>query len=229
MGKTIENILLQRGHDLAGIITTKSNASDLSRLLASSDIAIEFSSPEAAPKNISSCLEAKVPVVCGTTGWMEHWQSVVNDVGNRQGALLYSSNFSVGVQLFFALNRSLARLMSSRSEYACELTEIHHTQKLDKPSGTAITLANDVIQIHPNYQKWKLDHPDGQSLPIHSIREGEVIGTHHIRYHSNIDEIFIEHKAFSREGFASGAVLAAEWLLGRHGVFSMQDVLEIRS
>jgi 4-hydroxy-tetrahydrodipicolinate reductase len=173
------------------------------------------------------CLEAGVPVVCGTTGWQEQLPEAEIFCQQKGGAMLWASNFSVGVNLFFALNRYLAQLMAKRPEYEAMLTEIHHIHKLDAPSGTAISIANDVISSNGHYDQWQLlpADPNPGTLPIEAQRTGEVPGTHRLVWRSPIDEISIEHQAHSRTGFAAGALLAAEWIQNRHGVFNMQHVL----
>ncbi|MBK8955544.1 MAG: 4-hydroxy-tetrahydrodipicolinate reductase [Saprospiraceae bacterium] len=225
MGKAIEKIALDLGHEISGRINQQAR-DQLNTALSHSDVAIEFSRPESAVEHLKACIAQQIPVVCGTTGWLEHWTQINALVKEKSGALVYSSNFSVGVQLFFNLNKKLAALMASHPEYRCKMKEIHHIHKLDAPSGTAISLANDILHINPRLEDWKLE-PAIQSevIPIESVRESEVIGTHFIRYTSSIDEIEIKHEAFSRDGFAKGAVLAAEWILHKKGVFSMQDVL----
>ena len=228
MGKAIEGILLSRGHEISGRIS-KANADALVTCLTHSDMAIEFSRPEKALHHIETAIEYGVPMVCGTTGWAHNLPAVESMIQQKNGTFLHASNFSVGVQLFFALNRHLAKLMACHAEYQCVVTDIHHIHKLDAPSGTAITLANDIITNHPKYSGWSLESGDPNTLHIHSKREGEIIGTHLIQYQSKIDEIQILHQAHNRDGFASGAVLAAEWLLGKKGIYTMQDVLGITS
>ena len=227
MGKAIEALAKPQGVDIAWKITQGNRDQLNARLLRTADVVIEFTRPEAAYKNVMACLEAGVPVVSGTTGWLEQLAEAENWCRQHQGALLWASNFSVGVNLFFALNRYLARLMNTRPEYDPALTEIHHIHKLDAPSGTAVTLTNDILQHLDRKQNWQL-HPipaAADEIPVTAIRENEVPGTHRIGWQSPIDEITIEHKAFSRTGFASGALLAAKWLAGKTGVFRMEDVL----
>lgn len=229
MGKAIEHIALERGHQISGRITN-ANASDLLPAIKDSDLAIEFTRPESAIAHLHICAEEQIPVVCGTTGWLQDWNSVKLHILEKGGALVYSSNFSVGVQLFFSINQKLAALMAKHPEYHCSIKEIHHTHKLDAPSGTAISLANDILKLHPSYDDWQLEATlSDHYLPIQSIREKEVIGTHFVKYNSDIDEIEIKHEAFSRTGFAKGAVLAAEWVQHKKGVFTMLDVLELNA
>ncbi len=226
MGKTIERIALAAGHSIV-LKIGRGNTEDLNAdRLKAVDVAIEFSRPESAYDNICRCLEAGVPVICGTTGWLDKLENVKAICLDRKGAFLYASNFSVGVNLFFALNRQLARLMTNYPQYAPSLLEIHHIHKLDAPSGTAITLAEDLMAALPKKQKWvntASGAPD--ELSILSERSGEVPGTHEVRYTSAIDTITIRHEAHSREGFAHGALVAAEWIVGKEGCFEMKDVL----
>ncbi|MDZ4702983.1 MAG: 4-hydroxy-tetrahydrodipicolinate reductase [Saprospiraceae bacterium] len=226
MGKTIERLALAAGHSVV-LIIDQNNTGDLNAArLKAVDVAIEFSRPESAFDNICRCLEAGVPVICGTTGWLDRLREVKALCESRKGAFLFASNFSIGVNLFFALNRQLARLMANYPQYEPGLLEIHHIHKLDAPSGTAITLAEDLIANHPKKQKWVntvSDVPD--ELSILSERIGEMPGTHEVHYASSIDTITIRHEAHSREGFAQGALVAAEWIVGKTGCFEMPDVL----
>ena len=227
MGQAIEQIALAQGMAIAWRITRDNRDSLDETLLRQADVVIEFSRPEAAYDNIMQCLQAGVPVVCGTTGWNEQLSKARAYCLEHKGALLWASNFSVGVNLFFALNRYLAQLMQERPEYRPALTEIHHIHKLDAPSGTALTLVNELITNHPRTGGWVLSPapPGPDKLPVTAIREGEVPGTHMVQWSSEVDEITIEHRAHSRVGFASGAVLAAQWLYGKTGYFGMSDVL----
>lgn len=227
MGKAIDQLAAARGLEVVWRIRRDDLPHLTTSLLREAEVVIEFTRPEAAFKNVMLCLEAGVPVVCGTTGWQEQLSEAEHYCRENGGALLWASNFSVGVNLFFALNRYLSNLMAKRPEYSALLTEIHHIHKLDAPSGTAITLANDIMAASGRYHRWQLTPVSDQQevLPITSVREGEVPGTHQILWQSAIDDITIEHRAHSRAGFASGALLAAEWLKNRQGVFSMKDVL----
>lgn len=227
MGKTIEKIALERGHSIVGKIDID-NRSEMDALQpADVDVAIEFSAPEAAYHNITYCLKKGWPVVSGTTGWLEHRAEIEKLCVQQNGAFFYASNYSIGVNLFFRLNRQLARLMNGRG-YEQYMTEIHHIHKLDAPSGTAITLAEAITDEIDNLEGWKLA-PETESgyLQITSKRDGEVPGTHIVRYESEVDTIEISHTAHSRAGFALGAVVSAEWLPGRNGVFGMNDLLKI--
>jgi 4-hydroxy-tetrahydrodipicolinate reductase len=227
MGKAIEQIAQTKGIDIAWRVTRENRATLDTDMLRRADVAIEFSRPEAAYENVMLCLRAGVPVVSGTTGWNEHLAEAREFCLEHKGALLWASNFSVGVNLFFALNCYLARLMEPRPEYAPALTEIHHIHKLDAPSGTALTLVNELISHNNRANGWVLspEPPGAGDVPITAIREGEVPGTHVVSWASEVDEITIEHKAHSRAGFAGGAVLAARWLKGKTGCFTMADVL----
>lgn len=225
MGKAIEALAQQQGVEVAWRVN-RENANDLSDAdLREVDTVIEFSSPEAAFENVMRCLRAGVPVVSGTTGWLDKMPFAEQYCRENNGAMLWASNFSVGVNLFFALNRKLAELMAKWPEYSASITETHHIHKKDAPSGTAITLANDLITSSGRYSKWALGTTPPGSLPIEAIRENEVPGTHLVCWQSAVDEISIEHRAHNRNGFALGALLAARWIVGKKGVFRMSDVL----
>ena len=226
MGRAIEEIALQRGHEVALKISS-TNAEELNQEnLKEIDAAIEFSMPKTAIQNIEICLNASTPVVIGTTGWYHEHDRILALCAEKKTAMLAATNFSVGVNLFFELNQKLAQLMAPREEYRASMEEIHHTEKLDSPSGTAITLAEGLINAHPNYQDWVNEkEADSNVLPILSIREDKVPGTHSINYESEIDSIYIKHTAKNRKGFALGAVLAAEFIHNKQGVFSMKEVL----
>lgn len=221
MGKIIDEIAQQRGHN---IVARLSETPDAERL-KDADVAIEFSQPEAAFQNIQSCLSNKIPVVCGTTGWLADKPAAEKLALEHGTAFLYGSNFSLGVNLFFALNEKLANLMKKFDAYSVQLEEVHHVHKKDAPSGTAISIAEGIIKNHTRFSGWKLDETTGNELGIFAVREDEVPGTHSVFYRSDVDEIEIKHTAFSRNGFALGAVVAAEWIEGKHGVFTMNDVL----
>jgi 4-hydroxy-tetrahydrodipicolinate reductase len=223
MGKVIETIALERGHEIV-LRKTSSNTFDG---LAAADVAIDFSIPSVAVENITTCLEAGVPVVSGTTGWLDHYDAMVALCTAHDGAFLYGSNFSLGVNLFFELNAYLAQMMAKFSSvYRVSMEEIHHTQKLDAPSGTAISLAKGIIE-NSAYDSWTLDQPTEHQIPIDAQRIENVPGTHSVFYNSPVDLIEIKHVAHNREGFALGSVMAAEWLVGKKGVYSMKDVLAL--
>ena len=222
MGQMIEQIALKRGHEIVAKIDENSENIDFSKM----DVAIDFSMPEAAFGNITKCINNNIPVISGTTGWLDKYDEAISLCKEKKGAFIYASNFSLGVNIFFELNNYLAKMMQNLPEYKVELEEIHHTQKLDAPSGTAITLAEGVI-ANSNYTQWKLDSAADESLKITSKRIGKVPGTHTVAYDSVVDSIEIKHTAHNREGFALGAVTAAEWIIGKTGVFSMRDVLNL--
>lgn len=223
MGKTIASYAQQRNHKIVYILDKEQEEGSLSE----ADVAINFSVPEAAVSNIKAALEQKIPVVSGTTGWLEKYEEVVTFCKTQQSAFLYASNFSIGVNLFFKINQFVAQLMHPhQSAYQTEIQEIHHIHKLDAPSGTAITIAEGIIK-ETDYTGWELDKASQGTLPIEALREGEVPGTHTVHYRSEIDQISIKHLAYKRDGFALGAVIAAEWLAGKEGIFSMDDVLKI--
>lgn len=222
MGKMIEQIAQQRGHTIIAKIEDASQPIDYKSM----DVAIDFSTPESAFENITNCFKNGVPVICGTTGWLERYAEAVEICNDNKGGFIYASNFSLGVNIFFELNAQLAKMMANLEEYKVSMEEIHHTQKLDAPSGTAITLAEGIIQNTP-YEQWKLEESGDKTIPITSIREGMVSGTHSIAYESAVDKIEIKHEAHNREGFALGAVIASEWIAGKSGVFSMKDVLNL--
>lgn len=228
MGQAIEAIALQRGHEVVLKVSIENLEDNTIDNIRKADVAIEFTGPESAFDNIIRCMDAGVPVVSGSTGWLNRYEEAKAYCTKQNGSLLYASNFSVGVNIFFALNKKLASLMTSHPEYDVQMTEVHHTQKLDAPSGTAITLAEQILEENSRKSKW-VNHNSDQAneLVILSERVDPAPGTHIIRYTSAIDDIEIKHTAHSRQGFATGAVLAAEFLHTRKGIFSMSDVLGI--
>ncbi|MDX2281094.1 MAG: 4-hydroxy-tetrahydrodipicolinate reductase [Saprospiraceae bacterium] len=229
MGKAIESLSLEQGFTVVWKIGASERAALTDSLMRQADVVIEFSRPEAAFENVMACINAGVPVVSGTTGWTDALPAAQKACLEQQSAFIWASNFSVGVNLFFALNRYLARLMNARPEYQPAVEEWHHIHKLDAPSGTGLTLTKDIIGLLDRKDGWVL-RPTvaGQTeIPITAYREGEIPGTHQINWESAIDSITIEHKAHSRTGFALGAVLAARWLQDKKGVFTMADVLGI--
>lgn len=222
MGKVIERIALERGHE----IVLRKTSSDTFEDLHKADVAIDFSIPNAAVNNISACLHEGVPVISGTTGWLENYHEMVKLCEEQNGAFIYGSNFSLGVNIFFGLNDYLAKMMSKFDQYKVEMEEIHHTQKLDAPSGTAITLANRIIE-NSDYSSWALENAKNDELLINVKRIENVPGTHSIFYNSEVDTIEIKHTAHNRDGFALGSVIAAEWIIGKQGVFTMKDVMQL--
>ncbi|MDR1594865.1 MAG: 4-hydroxy-tetrahydrodipicolinate reductase [Prevotellaceae bacterium] len=223
MGKTIESFALQRGHSVT-VRIDKDNTNDIySDEFRTSDIAIEFSVPETAFGNVTTALNLGVPVVCGTTGWFDKLDEVKKLCEKQKLAFIYSSNYSLGVNIFFYINRKLAEVMKNYPEYGVSIEEIHHIHKKDAPSGTAVTLAEDILN-QVNLEKWSLEREEN-SLHISAVREGEVPGTHTVAYESSIDSITIRHEAKSRDGFALGAVVAAEFALGKQGFYTMKEVL----
>ncbi|MCP2029538.1 4-hydroxy-tetrahydrodipicolinate reductase [Flavobacterium sp. HSC-32F16] len=223
MGKVIERIALERGHE----IVLKKDELNTYDGLSTADVAIDFSVPSAAVSNISASFNANVPVVSGTTGWLEHYDEMIALCNDKKGGFISSSNFSLGVNIFFELNEYLAKIMNQFDSYKVSMEEIHHIHKLDAPSGTAISLAQGVIQ-NSNYAEWTLEEAKNNQIHIETKRIGEVPGTHTVNYDSVIDSIEIKHTAHNREGFALGAVIAAEWLAGKQGVFTMKDVLNLQ-
>lgn len=224
MGQVIERIALERGHE---IILKKSSTTSFDGL-ENADVAIDFSIPSVAVENISTAINSGIPVISGTTGWLENYSDIVQLCTAKNGAFLYGSNFSLGVNLFFELNDFLAQMMNKFKEYKVSMEEIHHTQKLDKPSGTAISLANSII-AHSDKNNWSIENPEADEVFIDVKRIENIPGTHTVAYNSAVDYIEIKHVAHNREGFALGAVVAAEWILGKKGVFSMKDVLDLNS
>ena len=228
MGRAIEEIALQRGHNVVCKISIENLQDRTIENIRKADVAIEFTGPDSAFDNLKLCIGAGVPVVCGSTGWLDKYDEIKRYCEEKNGGLLYASNFSVGVNIFFALNKKLAELMSGH-DYEVDLKEIHHTEKKDTPSGTAITLAEQVLKKNEHKKRWVNKVSDDRSdLVIISERTDPAPGTHIVGYHSAIDDIFIMHKAHNREGFATGAVLAAEFLnQHRNGIYTMKEVLGI--
>jgi 4-hydroxy-tetrahydrodipicolinate reductase len=231
MGKIIEEIAVSRGHTIVLRVEGKNAGQLTDDELKVADVAIEFTRPDAVIPNMQRCFSNGVPVVVGTTGWYDHLPGIMEECRSRNGTLFHASNFSIGVNLFFQLNERLAALMNGFPEYDVVLEEIHHVHKLDAPSGTALTLANGLLSKLERKKMWTLYHGSAPEevneaeLPIVSIREGEVPGTHSVTYVSDVDAIEITHEAYNRKGFALGAVVAAEWVQNRKGVFTMKDLL----
>lgn len=228
MGHTIEKIAIERGHTISHAINID-NQQEISLVsAASTDVAIEFSEPGSAFENVSHCLKNGVPVVCGTTGWLDKLPEIKTLCEQKEGAFFYASNFSIGVNIFFRLNEVLAGIMNDFPEYEVEMEEIHHIHKKDAPSGTAITLAEGIIKHLQQKKSWELDkRSGGDAMPVFSKREGEVPGTHTVTYRSGVDDIEIKHTAHSRQGFALGAVKVAEWLPQKKGMLNMNDFLKL--
>lgn len=226
MGKTIEKIAQERGHEIIACIDSKSSENDLLKL-KETDVVIEFTRPEAALENFLFAMKNQIKLVTGTTGWYDRMQEVKHMVKQHDGSFFWASNFSIGVNLFWEINKKLASLMADYPQYKASIEEIHHTQKLDEPSGTAITTAEQIIARNSQINNWKLSYNDPLStdLIIKSIREGDVKGTHMVKYESTVDQIELKHEAKTREGFALGAVIAAEFLAQKNGFYTMNNLL----
>lgn len=222
MGKAIEKIAVERGHE----VVLKVDIDHANYDLSLADVAIDFSSPDAAFGHLKSCIENGVPVVSGTTGWLSKYDEIVSFCKEKDGAFIYASNFSIGVNLFFNLNEYLAKMMQNIEGYNISMEEIHHIHKLDAPSGTAISLAEQIIK-NSSKEQWSLENKSEKDIFIGVKREDEVPGTHTVEYASNVDAIEIKHTAFNRTGFALGAVIAAEWLCDKKGIYTMKDVLHL--
>jgi len=233
MGHIIEQIALQRGHSIVSTIDINNQDDFASEAFRSADVAIEFTSPSTAYENYQRCFAADIPVVSGTTGWTSRLGEIKQQCEEEGKTFFYASNFSIGVNIFFAASRLLAKLMNSFQAYDVDLTEIHHIHKLDAPSGTAITLAEGILDEIDRKKAWRLEHEEDTNNPdeliIHAIREDEVSGIHEVRYDSIVDTITIRHEAKSRAGFALGAVLAAEFTAGKKGFLQMKDLILIRN
>ena len=225
MGKAIGNLAEKQGHEIV-IAINSSNRHKIDNIIDyKPDVAIEFSTPSSAVRNLEKLITQKIPVVCGTTAWHDQYDHICKLTRDHDSALLYASNYSVGMNLMFRMNTLLAKMMAKFDSYRPEITEIHHIHKLDAPSGTAVTLAEQIIHEQASITQWTLEEAKSNSMAIHAQREGEVIGTHHVQYKSQIDDITLSHVAHNRNGFVAGALLAAEYLHSRKGVHTMQDVL----
>ena len=224
MGKTIERLAIARGHE----ITEKFSQTNpfLDATTVNADIAIEFTEPNLVKSNIEHCCKLKLPVVVGTTAWYGDFEEIKNTVIAQNASLFYATNFSLGVNLYFEANKYLAKLMSNYPQYSCSIEEIHHTEKKDAPSGTAITTAEGIIENHEGYNSWELSSISDKSIKINALRLPNVPGTHHVYFESEIDKITLSHEAKSRDGFALGSIIAAEWLLSKKGVYTMKDLLK---
>lgn len=227
MGHEVEKIAVENGHFISLIIDNEKDWLEKGKFLKECDVAIEFSIPAIAIENIRKCFEAGIPIVVGTTGWYDQFQQISDLCVKGNKTLFYASNFSIGVNIFYDVNRRLASLLEKYPTYSPSMLEIHHAQKLDAPSGTAIVLGNDIIAANSRYSKLTENNPKPGEIPIQSIREGSVPGTHTITWSSDIDQISITHEAKSRRGLASGALMAAEWVQNRYGVFTMKDMLNL--
>ena len=230
MGKLIERIAIERGHKIELIIDENNRDQITAEQLRRAEVAIEFTRPDVAVENYKWCFDNGVPVVSGTTGWLERWDEVMENCRQKKGAFFYASNFSIGVNIFFQLNKYLAKMMNGFDTYKVFIEETHHIHKLDAPSGTAITIAEGILDNHSGYDSWRLSHGEqmpGNVLSVTAKRIGEIPGIHAVTYKSGVDEIEIRHSALSREGFAQGAVLAAEFLKGKTGIYNMNDLLAL--
>ena len=228
MGKEIEAILLERDHKIIAKISTE-NADELEGALNKKpDVAIEFTNPDSAFENIKSCMMHSIPCVSGSTGWLDKFDIIEKECGKNETAFFYASNFSLGVNLFFHLNKQLANLMSAYKGYTPKIEETHHIHKKDEPSGTAITTAKGIINNDDRFENWSLNNSEPDKINIIAHRLDEVPGTHSVKYDSETDSIELKHEAKSRKGFALGAVLAAEWLQKKTGVFGMEDMLNLK-
>lgn len=227
MGHEIGKIALEQGHEIAITIDNENDWQQKGAQLRNCDVAIEFSMPSIVIQNIRKCFEVKIPVVVGTTGWYAQLDAITAECISTGNALFYATNFSIGVNIFAAINRKLSALLKDYPMYTPSLVEIHHTQKLDAPSGTAITLANELVEANARYRKYTTEKPANDEVQVQSIREGNVPGTHTVTWKSDIDQISITHEAFNRRGFAIGAITAATWLQGQKGVFTMKHLLNL--
>jgi 4-hydroxy-tetrahydrodipicolinate reductase len=227
MGKEIEQIALQRKHTVV-LKIDKENINDItSQQLKQADVAIEFSTPDTVIENMYKCFDANLPIVAGTTGWYNHFDEIKNTCLKNKQSLFYATNFSLGVNLFFKMNEQLAKMMNNFTDYEVAMQEIHHIHKLDKPSGTAITTAEKILTNYSQKSKWSIENNHDKNLFIDVVREDEVPGIHTVSYTSAVDEISITHKAYNRKGFALGAVLAAEFIQHKKGVYTMNDLLNL--
>ena len=225
MGKEIESIALQRGHTIVLKVDENNSTTFTNEDLKKADVAIEFSTPQTVSANIKKCFDAQVPIIVGTTGWYNEFEMIQELCLQKNGALFHATNFSLGVNLFFKVNTYLAELMNKYDSYNVEMEEIHHIHKLDKPSGTAISLANQIIEKIERKKQWSITDTTPETLFIKDLREGEIPGTHIVKYTSAVDDIEIMHKAHNRKGFALGAVIAAEYIKDKKGIFTMNDLI----
>ena len=228
MGKEVEKVVLERGHTLVAVIDNESDWNKFSESDKKADVVIDFSMPEVALNNFYRCFDAGLPLVTGTTGWYDKKEEVFKKIVEKDAAFFYAPNFSIGVNIFFYVNKTLADVMNRVGGYNVSLKEIHHIHKLDKPSGTAIKLAEDIVALFDNVSGWSSDETKNNKIPVISVRKGEVSGIHEILWKSSSDEIFLRHQAFSRRGFAEGAVMAAEFVHKKKGVYTMDDLLNFK-
>jgi 4-hydroxy-tetrahydrodipicolinate reductase len=229
MGKAVEAIAQERGHTIVFTIDEVNRHDMVTEVLKMAEVILEFTGPESAFENILNALTSDVPVVSGSTGWLDHYEEACQYCQNRKGAFFYASNFSLGANIFMEVNRKLAGLMAAHSGYLPRVEEIHHTRKKDSPSGTALSLVRDIMMMNPQISEWTANLiPETGQIPLTSIREGEVAGTHEVRYVSREDIISLKHQALSRKGLALGAVLAAEFIAGKSGIFTMSDLLALK-
>ena len=227
MGKSIEKLAIQRGHKISVIVNSNTKKKLFELSPNNTDVVIEFSNPSSAFENIAACLRQKIPVISGTTGWHDQLPEIESICTTHKGTFLTTTNFSLGANIFFKLNKWLSQIMRQFPNYKINIDDTHHLEKLDKPSGTAITLAHDIIKNHPSYNKWALDASKEDQLKISSFRQAEVTGKHVVNYSSPVDSLEIRHEAKSRQGFALGAVLVAEWIPAKKGIVTMNDFIKI--
>jgi len=227
MGHEVEKMAVEHGHTIGLVIDNETDWKQKADLLKECNVAIEFSAPAIAVENIQHCFEAGIPVVIGTTGWYDQFQHIADLCKKNNSTMFYASNYSIGVNIFFDINRRLAALLKDYPMYSPSIVEIHHLQKLDSPSGTAISLANDIIKSNSRITKYTSESPEPGEIQVESIREGSVTGTHKVTWNSEIDQITLIHEAKNRQGFALGALMAADWVQGRKGIFTMKDLLNL--
>jgi 4-hydroxy-tetrahydrodipicolinate reductase len=228
MGRGIEKLAIERGHSIHAIIDNENDWVRFGTIIGDADVAIEFTTPQTAPGNIKRCFDKGIAIVSGTTAWHEHLPGIIELCRKKNQTLFYAPNFSIGVNIFFEINRKLATLMAGIAEYKVELSEIHHTQKLDAPSGTAVALANDILEYRKDLKGWVLsDNKKENMIPVEALRIDNTPGTHSVSYNSTIDSIEIKHTAHSRDGFIEGALSAATWVYNRKGIYTMKDLLNL--
>ena len=229
MGRGIEKLAIEQGHSIHAVIDNESDWDTYDSIIKEADVAIEFTTPDTAPSNMERCFDKGIAVVCGTTAWYQQLPRIIDLCKANNQTLFYAPNFSLGVNIFFELNRHLATLMGKIQGYKVALQEIHHTQKIDAPSGTAVALANDILDLNKDLRRWELSPraEEGDVIPVEALRVDNTPGTHTVTYNSPIDSIEIKHTAHSREGFIQGALLAANWVHDKKGVYTMKDLLNL--